>query len=192
MPVQTTYSDYPASGYPGGVARPSEPHGMDSGTLYVTSGEAGNPKPGDAVHWNATQNRFQVPTTTAQARRAVGVLGYRVDTVANDANQVRFKDGDAVQVCVLGTVWCKVGEGVEYGDAVIFDTSDDDWVKFGGIPADAVEAEGTSQAQINTALASLKDQIVEGLRAVEFTVVSPEPVASGSVAQVRIGFGRIT
>ena len=193
--VQTSYSIYPGRGPRGGVARPSEPHSLDYGLLHVASTETRAPRPGDAVIWNATQNRFQVPTTAAEARRSVGIISFRVDTVANDDGEVRYKDGDAIQVGVFGTFWAQVGAAVEYGDQVIFDAAgDDDWVQDTGVPfpTTAIEVTDNTKANIDAAIASLVTRISASLRAVAFTVVSPQPVTSGGIAQVRIGFGRIT
>ena len=166
--VQSSYSINPEAGFPGGIARPTEPWSMDGGVIHVPSGAARKPRPGDAVYYDQAENAFALPTDAAQSLLTVGILSYRADTVQTAADLVEYKDGDAVQVGVLGTYWVTADEEVEYDDLLVWDRASPYRWNVATKPADFA-----------------------GLYRLPIVCVSRKAVAAGKVAEARIGFGRV-
>ena len=171
--VQTTYATYPERGYAGLPARPTEPHTLDAGLLHVPTGATRNPRPGDAVYYDAGENAFAIPTSAAESLLVCGILSYRQDTVANDDDIVEFKNDDEVQVGVFGTFWVVAGSAMEYGQAIGWNRTDFEWDPLSTTAA-------TTVAELNARL-----------RYVNITCVSRQAVAADGLAMARIGYGRI-
>lgn len=167
MGVQQSYNVNPSSGFPGDVARPSEPHGLDSGIIIVPSGATRKPRPGDAVYYDDTNNGFAIPTTAAQLLTVCGILSYRADQVARSTSILEFNNGDEIEVGVFGTFWVKAKSAIEYDDLIAWDVATFDWASLAA-PA---------------AFANLVNYPI--------TCVSRLAVAANGIAQARVGFGRI-
>ena len=165
--IQQSYSINPDVGFPGDLAQASGPHHYHSGVLVVPSAATRNPRPGDAVYYDTTNNGFAIPTTAAHLLLVSGILGYRKDAVQNAADIVEFKNGDEVQVGVLGTFWVRAGSGMEYGQIIGWDLADYLW---------------DVDARV-TAIASIAQ--------LPIVCVSRFAVAANGVAQAQIGYGRV-
>lgn len=135
-PIQRQYRRDQQAGWPGALARPYEPNAYDTGQLYVPPGGTA-PEPGMAVVYDATRNRFALPTTAAQVKDIVGLVSYDSGTVqgslasppgnANSDAMVQYADGDVVKIGVLGTFYVLAQSALEYGDRVRWRTADGQW-----------------------------------------------------------------
>ena len=166
MPVQTSYAVNPDRGFAGKLARPTEPHSLDSGQVHVPAAATRKPTPGDAIVYDATENQFKLPTSAAESLTVCGILTYRADTVQGATGLV-FNDNDEIEVGVFGTFWVVAGSALEYGDLIAWDRTDYKWDKL-ATPA---------------AFANLVDCPI--------VCVSRLPVAADGLAQARIGLGRV-
>ena len=167
MGVQATYSVNPDLGFPGSLARPSEPHSVDSGIMVVPSGATRIPRPGDAVYYDATNNGYAIPTTAAHLLTVCGILSYRADEVAELDASIQFKDGAEVEVGIFGTFWVAAKVALEYNNLLVWDIATFDWNVLSA-PAD---------------FAALHNNTI--------TCASRIAVAADGIAQARIGYGRI-
>lgn len=125
--VQQNFNVYPAKGFPGMVAQPAGMCMTDSAQLHVPTAATRNPRPGDALYYDRTENQFAIPTTAAQSLLVCGILGYRQDHVASTTHVVEYEDNDAIQVIRVGSVWVTAGSAVEYDDLIAWDTADYKW-----------------------------------------------------------------
>ena len=167
MAVQSSYSIYPERGFPGSLARPSEPHALDGGGAYVPAAATRKPRPGDAVYYDTTNNGFAIPTTAAQLLLVSGILSYRADTVQTTASIVEFSNGDEVEVAIFGTFWVVAGSAMEYGQIIGWDLTDFAW---------------DPDARVTTVATIVPNPIV---------CVSRTAVAAAGIAEARIGYGRV-
>ena len=167
MSVQQSYSINPPVGFPGQIAEPNSPTRVERGTLQVpASATRANPRPGDHLYYNNTQNAWQVPTSAATQLQVGGILGYRADDVAASNDFVQYSDGDEVEVITMGVVWVVAGGASERGDIVVMQT--DDW------QYDAV-----------TRVTAVTD--IQEMPTVNY---QRGAVASGDIFKVAIGYGR--
>ena len=175
-PIQIDFRRHQQPGWPGSNARPNQPYAFDTGVLNIPA--SGNkPRPGEPVYYNATNNAFQLPASAANQLVAVGLIVYDSGVVQatlaapgtsmNSDAFIEYNDGDIVKVAVMGTFFLLVGAAVEYGNLLTYNRTDRDW--------DVL----TKPA----AFANLVD--------VPVTCVSRSPVASGGIAEARIGYGRV-
>ena len=187
QPIQSQFGVYQQPGWPGALSRPNEPHAFHHGVVRVPAAATRTPRPGDPVYWDATNNRFAIPTTAAERQQVVGILSFdsgtvqATQTLPSDANSdqfVEFKDGSRVKVCVMGTLYVVAGAALEYDDLVEWHLTDFDWTL-----RTAVAAAGNTQAQINAALADLRQK--------PMVCVSREAVADEGLAEVQLGYGRV-
>ena len=123
--VQQNYEVNPALGFAGSLAEPNSPHRIEAGVLNVPSGtpDRANPRPGDALVYNATNSAWQVPTSAATSLRVAGILTYRADTVANASSILEFGDGDQIEVMTMGVIWLLAGGGITRDDLVQWDVA---------------------------------------------------------------------
>ena len=165
--IQRSYSINPADGFPGVLAEPSAPHHLESGLMYVPASATRNPRPGDAVYYDTTENAFAIPTTAAQSLLVCGILSYRADKVANASSIVEYLDGEECEVGDLGTFWVTAGAAMEYGQIIAWDRADFKWD-----PAARV-----------TAIADI----------VPYPIVCASRIAAvdTGIAKARIGYGRV-
>ena len=176
--VQSSYEIYPELGFPGDNARPDEPTSQDSGKIYVPD-SGRNPRPGDAVMYDRTRQRFALPTSAGEAARTVGILTYRKDQVANADTITEFSNDDEVQIAVHGTFWVTAGGTVRYGDLLRWQTDDYKW-DLHAVPS---VSGAQSAATINALLTAIG--------AYPIVCVSRFEAADGDVIQARIGYGRV-
>ena len=186
--IQQSYSIYPDIGYVGTIAQPTAPHATASGLISVPDGTTA-PRPGHALYYNTANNRFALPlagngAAAVASRNAVcGILGYRMDTVAGEDDQVSFEDGDEIQFFVFGTVWVRAGTAMEYGQALAWQPGDQQWDVSTRSPATAPANLNAVPAFVEAALASLTRYPV--------VCVSRDPVSAGGIAMAQIGYGRV-
>ena len=128
MALQNNYSVQQRVGIAGLIAEPNSPFRMESGTLHVpTPGTSRNPRPGDALYYDTTENEWAIPTTAAQSLIVSGILSHRQDAVANDSGVVEFEDEAEIEVVTMGVVWLTAGSAIEYGALIAWDRSDYAW-----------------------------------------------------------------
>lgn len=186
--VQQSFSINPEVGFPGTLARPSEPHATGSGRIYVpTNGRA--PRPGDALYYDAAQNRFAIPTSDAEDRMVCAILGYRMDEVAQSDSTVQFSDGDEIQFFTHGTVWVTAGVALEYGQRMLWDRSSGNsqyrWIVAGAaITTAAANNAATTQALAN----DIRTYLNAPVRC-PIVYVNRDPVSAGGIAMAQIGYG---
>ena len=166
MVIQRVYEINPEVGFVGDLARPSEPHSLESGLLHVPTGAARNPRPGDAVYYDTTANGFAVPTDAAERLLVVGILHYRRDAVAA-GSVISFADDTEVEIGVFGTFWVEAGAAAEYGQILQWQLDDQKWDPLARV------ADIASMAQT------------------PIVCVSRSAGADGDIIQARIGFGRV-
>ena len=167
MAVQTSYEINPDRGFPGSLARPTEPHALDSGVMVVPAAATRNPRPGDAVYWDATNNGFAIPTTNAHLLLVCGILSYRKDQVANVDSIVEYVNGEEVEVGVLGTFWVTAGGAVEYYSQLEWQHGDYKW---------------DAKSRVTT---------IATIVSVPIVCVSRFAGADTEIVQARIGYGRV-
>ena len=136
MTIQRVFRRHQQPGWVGGLARPNEPHAYDTGRLNVPA-SGRKARPGDGVYWNATANRFQVPTTDAQELLVLGIVAYDPGTVQstlgtaptteNSDQFIEYVDDDVIKVAVLGTFYLIAGGAVEYGNILRHQNDDYKW-----------------------------------------------------------------
>ena len=134
--VQQAYNTYPQRGYPGDLARPHEPNAIDLLPVQVPS-SGRNPRPGDPVYWDATNDGAAVPTDANLNETVMGIVAMYSDQVAsrlsavpagaNSDAYIEYEDGDVMPVIVMGTVWLLAGAALEYGNLIRWNTSNFDW-----------------------------------------------------------------
>ena len=184
MVVQGTYEINPDRGFPGDLARPTEPHALDSGVIHVPAAAPRKPRPGDAVYYNTTEDAYAIPTTAANLAVVVGILSYRKDVVQSGAarDTVEYSDGAEVEVGVHGTFWVTAGSAIEYGGRIIWDIADYKW--------DALTIPAVAGANVAAVVTSINATLTAYGRT-PIACVSRQAVAADGLAQARIGFGRI-
>ena len=173
--VQTNYNTYSQKGYIGDLSRPDEPHAIDLVPAQVPA-SGRNPRPGDPVYWDATNNGAAVPTTANQAEQVFGIVTYYPGQVggtlstrptgANSDQFIEYTDGVLMPVIVMGTAWLLAGAALEYGNLIRQNFTDFDYETV------------TKPVDFNTIIAA------------PITVVNLA-VADGDIFEARIGFGRI-
>ena len=196
MSVQSVYNTYPDLGYPGDIARPSEPHAFDTGLAQVPS-NGRKPRPGDAVYYDRSANGFAVPTSDPQRAAVVGIVSFDPGVVQSTAAStpsgsntdkfIEYDDGDELKVVVFGVVWVEAGSAMEYGQLVQQDTYSSPDYLWDPYTTDLTIEAATSVADLRTEVVALADSF----RSKTFTCVSPAAVAANGLAQVRISQGRI-
>ena len=193
---QTSYDINPDIGFPGELARPSEPHATASGIAGV--GGAGfngdGMQPGDPVFYDRVNDRFRAPLNDTQFDEVCGILGYRKDTVAESDATVEIGNGEEIQFFTFGTVWVTASEAMRYGDKIHWDAGTHRWgvEDYVGDPSDtdfATAADTTWNAGEVTLVNALR-QFVRGMRRYPIVCVSRAPVAAGGMAMAQIGYGR--
>ena len=192
---QINYDIYQQAGWPGQQARPGEPYAYDTGVLHVPAAATRNPRPGDAVYWDETENAYAIPTTAAEVSSVVGLISYDASTLqsslsavpsgANSDAFIEYKDGAVVKVAVMGTFYAQAGSAMEYGEMIDWDTADFLWD-----PRTQAGEIGSGVSTV-TALRTAVNSLISGLARLPIVCVSPEPVAANGVAEVRLGWGRV-
>lgn len=128
--IQRTYRYDQQEGWPGMLARPYAPYAYDTGQIQVAMG-AINIRPGEPVVYDATANRYRLPTST-EGTEMVGIVSYDSGTVAttgtfpataNSNALVEYTNDSRVKVGIMGTFYVIAGEALEYGQLVQWDAS---------------------------------------------------------------------
>ena len=129
MAVQSSYAVNPDVGFLGSLAEPNSPHRVEAGVLHVPSGAArANPRPGDSLYYDTTENAWACASTAAQSLSAAGILTYRADDVANVNSFVQYSDGDEIEIATMGVFWLIAGGAIERSGQVEWDiASPFDW-----------------------------------------------------------------
>ena len=137
MVFQTQYDVNLQRGYNGALAEDAGPFQIDRIPVQVPS-SGRNPRPGDSVYWDATNNGAAAITDASQQESAFGIVTYfpgilgslltSVPSGANSATYVEYEDGDVMPVVVFGTVWLLAGAALEYGDQIVQVAADRDWI----------------------------------------------------------------
>ena len=164
--VQQSYTINPGKGFPGAIAEPSAPHSLDSGTIYVPSSATRNPRPGDAIYYDATNDGWAIPTTAAQSLLVTAILSYRQDEVANASDIVEYENGDEIQFVVFGTVWGVAGTAIEPYGQVEWDRADFKWN------------------------ANARETTLANLLPVPMYYAGRSAAADGDTIKIRVGYGR--
>lgn len=193
--IQTVYTVNPDIGYPGALALPEQPFAYENGIAQVpTSGR--KPRPGDAVYYDRVNNGWAVPTDAPTLAQVCGLVGYRQDTVqdqlasvpsgANSDAFLEFDDGDPIRVLVFGSMFVRAGADMEFGQRIVFNTTDFDW------DVQAAPAAGTVDAAFDAAnVTAAINAGLQSLNSCPIVCVSAKAVTSGGIAIARIGYGRV-
>lgn len=131
MTIQSTYSNYPGQGYAGQIARANEAYALDRGA----AGEA--VKAGAGVIYDGTS--AVKPTSAAEQLLVNAVVSYDVGVVASGA--IEYAEGDILKLAVGGVFYLTAGETLVYGDTLVYDYADDDWVKAPAVTVDDVTSQ---------------------------------------------------
>lgn len=186
--IQQRFRAHQQEGWPGQLARPNEPHFFHTGTLYVPA-NGRNPRPGDAVLYDASQDSFKLPTTAAESAQICGIISYDQGTVqkslasaptgVNSEGYVEYKDDDIIKVGVMGTFYVIAGSAMEYGQLVQWDRAD--WLWDPHTRA-TLALTGNTAANINDGVNAL----IAALMTCPVICVSREPVKANELAEIRI------
>ena len=171
--IQRQYGRYQQPGYPGEIARPTEPCIKDIGTIEVPTNGA-KPRPGEGVVYDGNANGFKIPTSDAEEGQIVAIVSYdraelqkklaATPTGANSDQFIEYDDGETAKLIMVGTVWGIAREGMEFGDSLQFDRDSRKWETF-----------TPTAAHIRTPI----------------KCVSRKPVAADGLVEIRIGTGGI-
>ena len=181
--AQNSYEDKPGRGYAGQIAKPNAPYDASAGWAQVGSGER-KPRPGDAVIWDATNNRFKCPANTDDGRRdTVGIVVFSTTAIARgaDTQVVEYNHGNAMTVLRYGYIYVRVNSttAIEYGTRMKWNqgasiTDESDWEPW--IGTDATPSGTVAQTQ-------------DYLSILPITLAEPNGVAANtdSIVAVKIG-----
>lgn len=204
-PIQRQYRRYEQEGWPGALARPNEPHAFHFGLIDVPTGATRTPRPGDPVYWDATAERYAIPTTAVQVEAVCGILVFdsgtvqgTLDSVPSNANSdafVEYKDNDSVKVGVMGTFYAIAGEALNYDVLVEWDIANYKWdVRATAQAAAHTALTGNTVANINAGLTQvigLVNTAFGDLRRKPIVNVSRQQVAADGLCELQIGYGRV-
>jgi len=133
------------------------------GLLHVPSAQTITTKSGMPVVWDATQNRFRLPTTAVEAQRLVGIIINLRDSIA----KADLKNDSPIEVCMRGVVAVKAGGVSNFYDRLVWQTGDQKWDSATG-PVIAAITGNTWNATARTAI---KTSVDAGLITAVHTVV---------------------
>ena len=185
--MQTTYEDKPDRGYQGQLAQPNAPYYALTRPAEVGTGER-KPRPGDAVIWDATTNRFKCPATgDANLRNTVGIVQLRHNLVARGAvdQVIEYEDGAMMTVITFGIIYVRVNSAtaIEFGTPLKWNAGtgiddESDWEPWTGNDA----TPGTTAANLQL-YAQMRNPVI---------LWEPNGVTANTdtVVAARIGYGR--
>ncbi len=165
--IQTQYNRYQQVGFPGQLARPNAPHDFDRGQAEVAL------SPGQGVFYNSTENKWQLPTSTAERLLVTAVVGYDTGTVqntitqpagANSDQQIVFAADSVVKLQTEGSVYIVLGGTLEYGQTVVYNQTTGRWI--------------AAPAIINDNITSLPKRVI---------TLNSTGGADGDVVEVKLG-----
>ena len=124
MVIQDSYSRHQRAGFYGDVARPVPPCIFDVGQVAVAV------KPGAGVLYDATDDKWRLPTTMEERLDVSGIVGFDSAVKGNSDGVIEFVADSTIKVGVMGHFYAKAGEALTYGDLVVYDEVDGDWIKY--------------------------------------------------------------
>ena len=172
-PIQSQYGRYQQAGYPGEVARPSDPCVFDIGQAHIpASGD--NLQPGWGVYWDSTNDGFIIPAATGNEHNVTHIVSFdrahvastlsAIPTGANSDQLIEFADGAVMKLGAMGHFWVIARVALEFGDHLNFDFTTKKWETY------------------TPAASDIRTPAI---------CVSQAPVAANGLAIVRFGFGRL-
>ena len=194
MVIQGNYARHQKTGFYGDVSRPNTPYFFEVGQVSVSV------KPGYGVLYDATADKWKLPTTAAERLEVSGIVSFDSALKANSDGEIEFAANALIKVGVMGHFYAKAGEALEYGDLVVFDQGDSDWVKYTRAIADfdataPVDLTGTvTAAAVSTyvqgAVNGIEDDVSAYVRNAILTlpkapVVAVSKAASGGIVELR-------
>ena len=124
MAIQNEYARHQRPGFYGDVSRPVPPSVFDLGQVSVAV------KPGSGVLYDATADKWRLPTTNAERLDVTGIVSFDSAVVANRDGVIEYPVDTIIKVGVMGHFYAQAGEVLEYGDLVVFDQVAGDWIKY--------------------------------------------------------------
>ena len=124
MVIQSSYARHQTAGFYGDISRPVPQCIFDLGITSVPV------KPGDGVLYDSTADKWKLPTTDAEQLEVSGIVCFDSAVKANSDGVIEFAADALIKVGVMGHFFAKAGEALEYGDLVVYDQTDKDWVKY--------------------------------------------------------------
>lgn len=126
-------------------------------TIYVpTSGTA--PKPGDAVVYDATRDKFRLPTTATEASQLDGII-----VLSQQTRGVEYADNDPIIVMQRGSLAVIAGGAVDYRDIVQWQTDDQKWDSYDHEITVADRTGTVNLALLNTTINAFESEINDAL-----------------------------
>ena len=175
MTVQKTYRRHQRAGFYGDVARPMPPCVFDLGQVSEAV------KPGDGVLYDASDDKWRLPTTDAERLEVAGIVSFDSAVTPNSEGAIEFAANSVVKVGVVGHFFAKAGEALAYGDLVVYDEGDGDWIKYSRTVEDysgTVDASGIS------------DYVREAINTLpKTTVIATTKADSGGLVELRFSGG---
>ena len=130
------------------------------GRAHVPTGGRA-PRPGDALVFNSTNERFAVPTTDAERQQVIGVVAYEADRITqvtvsgqDRTFHTQRDDGQPMKIMTCGHMWATAAEALQYGDRLIFN-GDYKWAKREDLGDPAGTTADDIKAFVESALAQL-------------------------------------
>lgn len=124
MVIQDTFTNRQGIGYYGGIARPNTPTFFELGQISDAV------KPGHGVLFDSTTGKWKLPDTTPERLLVSGIVSFDSALKPNNSGEIEFEANSTVKIAVMGHFYAKAGETLKYGDPVVFDQDDLDWIKY--------------------------------------------------------------
>ncbi len=124
MVIQDTYTTRQGIGYYGGIARPNTP------TFFELGQVSDAVKPGYGVLFDDATEKWRLPDDASERLEVSGIVGFDSALKPNDSGVIEFEANSTAKIAVMGHFYAKAGEALKYGDLVVFDQVDNDWVKY--------------------------------------------------------------
>ena len=137
-PIQAGYRRHQQAGWPGDLAKPTNPTEFITGKIGGAAVQAGQ-----AVQYDATNNDFRaVADSDAGGLATIGIVSFDSGSVAatraagptgtgsSDA-YAEYKVGEYAKIGIMGTFYAYAAGTIEFGAAVRYDTSEGGWTAYG-------------------------------------------------------------
>lgn len=139
--VQLDYDINPQVGFVGAIAYGHGPDPVIDLMPIQVPASGRNPRPGDAVYWDTTNNGLAVPTSADETELTCGIITYypgqvadtltATPTGANSPQFVEYEDGEIAPVLVSGAIWLLAGAALEYAQSLWWERTNFDWEQVG-------------------------------------------------------------
>lgn len=136
MAYQRNYNRYAPELMPGMRAHTQSPWRTQRGKISVPNNTTA-PEPGFGVLYDTTLRQWKLPTTDAEEQQVQGVIvvdenfvqtdGLTVPDDGESPTGVRYRNGDAITVCLCGSVAVIAGGAGEWGSYLQFKRDDQKW-----------------------------------------------------------------